>query len=299
MLYLAGFGRSGSSILGNVLGQAADFFHGGEMRNIWDDGFMLNRVCGCGLVFAACPFWQAVAKQITEQEGIDPIRVRDKRNQLGRTRQLPWWLLPGVRHQLEYQAHDLVNWIGSTYRIIQEESGAKVLVDSTMSPVYGHLLTQAPQIDLRVVHLVRDPRAVAYSWSKEVVQEEVEGVPMRRFDPRASATRWLVENFAVRNLLGTRAEMRRYRYEDFTAEPARIVSEIIDFASGGLGSPPAFRGNRVLIEPSHTVWGNQSRFATGDIEIRSDETWRTHLEPNARRWVELITGRAARQYGYL
>jgi hypothetical protein len=298
VLYLAGFGRSGSSILGNVLGQTVDFFHGGEMRNIWDDGFVLNRVCGCGLAFVECPFWQVVATRIIEEEGIDPGRVRNERNRLGRTRQLPFWLIPGLRGRVEHQARELVGWIESTYRVIQEESGATVLVDSTMAPVYGYLLAQAPAIDLRVIHLIRDPRAVAFSWSKEVIQETTEGVPMRRFDPRASATRWVVENRAVAMLLDGRAKIRRYRYEDFAAEPARVVSEIVDFASDGLSNSPAFRDHRVVIEPSHTVWGNHSRFLTGEVEIRSDEAWRTDFEPTARRWVELITGGTARQFGY-
>lgn len=298
VLYLAGFGRSGSSILGNVLGQTHGFFHGGELRNVWDDGFALNRVCGCGETFSRCPFWSKVAHRITVDAGIDPLRVLSERDRLGRTRQLPFWLTPGVRGRFQDEAKDLVRWIETTYLAVRNESGARVLVDSTMSPVYGHLLTQAPSFEVRVVHLIRDPRAVAYSWSKEVLQESREGVPMQRFDARASAARWVVENLAVQRLLSNESMVRRVRYEDFASEPARVVSEIVDFASDGRATPPAFRDNLVKIDASHTVWGNQSRFLTGDVEIRSDEVWRQELEASERRWVELIAGGAARRFGY-
>lgn len=298
VLYLAGFGRSGSSIMGNILGQTKGFFHGGELRNVWDDGFALNRICGCGETFSRCPFWSKVAHRITVDAGLDPLRVLSERDRLGRTRQLPFWLTPGLRRRFEGEAKDLVRWIEMTYRAIRSESGADVLVDSTMSPVYGHLLTQAPNLEVRVVHLVRDPRAVAYSWSKEVLQESSEGVPMQRFDARASAARWVVENLAVQRLLSQQARTRRVRYEDFAAQPAQVVGEIVDFASDGLAAPPPFIDNLVRIDPSHTVWGNQSRFLTGDVEIRSDEVWRNELKAGERRWVELIAGIPARRFGY-
>lgn len=38
VLYIAGWGRSGSRILARTLSQVEGFFHGGELRTIWIDG---------------------------------------------------------------------------------------------------------------------------------------------------------------------------------------------------------------------------------------------------------------------
>src|SRR3712207_200886 len=52
------------------------------------------------------------------------------------------------------------------YRAIQKVSGAAVIVDSSKRSTYAVLLSLLPFADLRVVHLVRDSRAVAYSWGR-------------------------------------------------------------------------------------------------------------------------------------
>src|SRR5918995_1530890 len=48
VLYVAGLGRSGSTILANTLGQVEGFFSGGELNFIWKHALIENRLCGCG-----------------------------------------------------------------------------------------------------------------------------------------------------------------------------------------------------------------------------------------------------------
>lgn len=43
VLYIAGWGRSGSTILDNVLGQVEGFFSGGELSYLWERGLSENR----------------------------------------------------------------------------------------------------------------------------------------------------------------------------------------------------------------------------------------------------------------
>ena len=66
VLYIARFGRSGSTILGNVLGEVEGFFHGGELRSIWEHGLILNKVCGCGVPFRECEMWRPVLDEAFE-----------------------------------------------------------------------------------------------------------------------------------------------------------------------------------------------------------------------------------------
>ena len=57
VLYIAGWGRSGSTVLGNILGQASGFQFIGEAQSVWQRGFIENQKCGCGKSFKACGLW--------------------------------------------------------------------------------------------------------------------------------------------------------------------------------------------------------------------------------------------------
>src|SRR6266498_4080255 len=60
VLYIAGAGRSGSTLLDGVLGQLDGFFAAGELRYLWERGLQESRLCGCGVAVRDCPTWRAV-----------------------------------------------------------------------------------------------------------------------------------------------------------------------------------------------------------------------------------------------
>ena len=69
VLYIAGLGRSGSTILGNTLGQLEGFAHVGELLEIWTILASGRVACGCGVPVAACNIWGDVLN--TAYGGID------------------------------------------------------------------------------------------------------------------------------------------------------------------------------------------------------------------------------------
>lgn len=299
VLYLVGFGRSGSTILGNVLGQTEGWFHGGEIRNLWSDGWIANRLCGCGRHFHDCPVWVAVVHGLTESNpGLDPAEIVEARDASARTRQLPNWLLPPLRSRIVRQAGELRDILADTYARIAAVTGAAVVVDSTMSPAYGMLLQSVPGIQLSVLHLIRDPRAVAYSWQKEILQEAEDGVSMRRYSVGASTAKWVIENLASERLMPTNGGMRHsVTYEDFTRDPESVVARIVErFDPEAM--PPTWSGESLEIKPSHSVWGNPSRFASGLVAIRSDDRWKRELLAKHRRLVDAMTWGTRQRFGY-
>jgi len=46
IIYVGGWVRSGSTIIENILNEIDDFIHVGELRFIWENGFIHNRCCG-------------------------------------------------------------------------------------------------------------------------------------------------------------------------------------------------------------------------------------------------------------
>ena len=47
VLFVGGFGRSGSTLLDNVLGQVDGFASCGEISYLWDRGLEQDRLCSC------------------------------------------------------------------------------------------------------------------------------------------------------------------------------------------------------------------------------------------------------------
>ena len=61
ILYIAGAGRSGSTLLASVLGQSQGVVDVGEVWKVWRVIGEPGRRCGCGSELVDCRFWGAVA----------------------------------------------------------------------------------------------------------------------------------------------------------------------------------------------------------------------------------------------
>ncbi len=130
-------------------------------------------------------------------------------------------------------------------------AGASVLVDSSKHAALAYCLRFAPRIDLRVVHVVRDSRGVAYSWTKRVARPEADGeAEMTRYTPGRSALLWNAHNAAFAMLRRRGVPVRRLRYEDLLADPrgrparsggVRRPSGRLRSTSSATGSPNSAR----------------------------------------------------------
>ena len=63
VLYVGGWGRSGSTLLSHLLGRLPEMVAVGELRYVWQAGVSGNELCGCGQPFDECPFWVAVGEE--------------------------------------------------------------------------------------------------------------------------------------------------------------------------------------------------------------------------------------------
>ena len=76
ILYIAGWGRSGTTFLDNIFGQLDDFFSVGEIRFIWDRNFIEDRSCGCGQLFSSCSVWKSITQNaFGDDSNINPLEL--------------------------------------------------------------------------------------------------------------------------------------------------------------------------------------------------------------------------------
>ena len=301
VLYLGGLGRSGTTLLERVLGEVPGMCSVGELVHLWQRGVLDDETCGCGEPFSRCPFWTEVGERAFG--GWDPAlaaRMEDLRPRIDRTRVIPRLLAPRLlgRHRAELREY-VATWL-TLHRAISAASGGAVVIDSSKHSSLAFCLRTEPGIDLRVVHVVRDSRGVAYSWTKEVVRPEATDgeALMTRYSPSRSSVLWVGHNlfFGLLGRLGVRT--RLLRYEDFVADPSRVLTELAEFA-GVPAAPDVVQGSTVLLSPSHTVAGNPMRFRTGPTQLRRDDAWRTELPRGRRRLVTALTAPLLARYGYL
>ncbi len=301
VVYITGSGRSGSTILCQILGEFDGFFSGGELSDFWDRYLGENRLCACGVEFRSCKVWSRILQQgMPGISSADALRVAELHMRVGRTQHLPLLLFPPLRRLLQQRLTNYMTHLAMLYRAIRAETGCKVIVDSSKFPSYGWILGRVPGIELFVVHLVRDPRAVAYSWTRSRPSGHTgERIETPRFGPASSSLRWLTRNILAEGLW--RSDPEHYvmlRYEDFVADPRAAVNRILDLVGVGSLSGPFVGNQSVRLGENHIVWGNRSRFLRGVADIQPDTEWRTRIRLLPRIVVEAMTWPWMRRYGY-
>ncbi len=296
VVYVTGWGRSGSTLLDVVLGQLPGFFSAGELVYLWSRGIGAGWTCGCGSPVASCAVWGEVLSDAYTSPAQDVARRMELLEQrLIRTRHLPALFSPGLRRRwrpglLEEYADNLASLYGSLARL----TGSRVIVDSSKLPAYAAVLGSIDGIEVYVVHLTRDPRAVAYSWASGTNPGITERIGIGK-----SSLYWGLFNVGA-EALRSRHGLRylQLRYEDLVASPRGTFERILEFAGEESAFTPFTGSHAVSVAPTHTVSGNPSRFRTGSIEIAADTRWLGEMPAVQRSAVTLMTVPLLGRYGY-
>ena len=295
ILYITGSGRSGSTILHNLLCQLPGVVAVGEVRYIWDRGFRRDQMCGCGSSVRSCPFWTAVAESAFGGMDRVPYDRLAELTERWRIKDLPAATLPVLGARKMAAVAELTEALSRLYRAIAEVSQSDVIVDSSKNPASGYAVKTIEEVDFRALHFVRDAPAVAYSWS--MPRKSQPGLSLRQQTPLAAAMQWNVRNLAAELYL--RGNYRRMRYEDFVADPEGNLSRLATWIGHERDRFP-LDGNRAEIsQANHSVFGNEVRLKRGVVEIRRDDRWRSEMAATDRRRVAAVTFPLRVRYGYV
>jgi hypothetical protein len=301
VVYITGSGRSGSTLLCQILGEYDGFFCGGELSDFWDRYLAENRLCACGVDFRSCKVWSRIVKiGMPNVSPSDALEVAKLHMRVGRTQHLPFLRLPPLRSLFQRRLTSYAAHLRMLYRAILAGTGCEVIVDSSKFPSYGWILGQVPGIELYAIHLVRDPRAVAYSWARRRPPTRMgQRIETPRFGPASSSIRWITRNVLAEGLW--RHDPEHYlllRYEDFVTDPGAAVEQILELVGKRPSSGVFVEKRQVQLGDNHIVWGNRTRFLRGLVDIRPDAEWLTHGKLLPRLIVEAMTWPWMRRYRY-
>jgi len=301
VLYFVGTGRSGTTIVNSVLGQVPGCFAAGELRYLWQRGVGEDHRCGCGLPFSRCPTWQAVMGCLRAGGAVadEPAVGRRLLRRL-RILNIPSLLLRRTLRlpAVPPTADDAT--IGRLYRAVAEVTGAALVVDSSKLPTYALLLDEMPDVEVTFVHLVRDPRATAFSWRRHKPSgDRDDGALMQRQPLWKSSLLWSLWNLLTVVLWpDRRARLLRVRYEDFVEAPREVMARICALTGLDPADLPFVADRVVRLGPTHAVAGNPNRHDSGLVELRADDEWRSAMRPSDRLLATLLTAPGLIRFGY-
>jgi hypothetical protein len=303
VIYIAGWGRSGSTLLSYLLGELRGCVPVGEVRYLWRGGLAENELCGCGEPVRICPFWSAVGdRAFGGWDNVDVAEMLQLERDLFARPKVALLLIPSLWPPYRRRLQRYVEQLDRLYRAIQDVSEARFIIDSTKDPPYAFALRRAKSINLTVIHLVRDSRAAAFAWSKDVRRPEVTDSTtyFPKYGVLQATLLWTGGNLVV-HMLRRSTLRQRIRYESLATAPRKAIEALLATVEDGTVSYDLAQFDRreVKLGEGHTIRGNPVRFESGYRPIRLDEEWKRELPPAARVVTTALTWPLLIRYGYL
>jgi len=292
VVYIAGWMRSGTTLLGQVLGAQPGVLNAGEVSGIWA-ATARGGSCSCGEPLTRCPIWGAAIAEVDRELNTSSVheyrRWGDLTARMLRTRNAPRlmrWAADPSTGPAEFE--ELRDATGILLQAALREAGADVLVDSSKLPpgLFFHLSLRDP--DVRIVQILRDPRAVAASdfRTRDAVPGNEQFVPPGSGLAK-SLLRWYGANASV--CLASRVlrlPSAFVRYEDLVRVPADVLKMLTQRLDLPFDSSTV-RGDRILLPSAHAAVGNPSRSGGGSVTLTRDDRWRTELSIGQRAVVNI------------
>ncbi len=309
LIYIASIGRSGSTLLESMLGAHTRIQTMGELH-IWPHEIEQGgvRPCSCGEFVEQCPFWSEMRRRVDPLAQPEPRLhfFREKHNG-GRTLRLPKLgafkrgFSPSgeVKRQIDTYGRNNAEIFTTFVALMKEQLGETPdwIVDASKDPYRLAWLHHSGLFNLKVIHLVKDPRAFIYSVTKHLSDADAGfNLHKRLYYTGRQSGAWITQNALFSHLAASFFDAGTYQlvnYETLATDPEGTFRAVCDF----LGTPYEADAVHNFREGSvHTIAGNPMRYENRGISL--DEKWKTRLPASSRTLASLLTASTKARYGY-
>ena len=302
IIYIIGYGHSGSTLLDVLLGTSKSIQGCGELSGVIRHG--VQSICSCGASVKDCRRWGPVIQNFLDKEGAGAMDNLQRYEKQFITR-VPLWLHKKHICNTQAQEKELYHYhllLRAFYESLSTSWQADWIVDSSKNPIRAWHVSQALDDHMVFVHLVRDVRAVVWSLvrrGRELKQmsEGKTGAPSRGWIRGLLA--WLYfNNICEKVLKECGSKSMRLRYEDImnhTIPTFDSIAEFIDVADLKEVAESAFSGHSFPVE--HRPSGNRLRL-NDSLKVRNDDEWKKILNPCLSRNIYYLAYSKMKKYGY-
>ncbi len=317
--YILSASHSGSTLLAMLLNAHPEICTVGELK-VTALGDVGRYRCSCRRLIGECPFWDRVSTEMAAR-GLD-FSVANPGTDF-RTGASPYvlkLLQPLYRGGVLEQVRGVLlrmspRWRAQLPRIqmmnsalmsaVLAQTKKEMIVDSSKIGLRLKLLLENPRLDIKIIRLIRDGRAVSLSYMDPAAFADSRNEALRgggsggdrrseRLPMDLAAREWRRSNEEAEALLSRvdRAKWVAIRYEELCQDPQKTLKEIFSFLE--VGPEDRWRGFRTV---EHHIIGNGMRLdASNEIEL--DERWKRVLTVDDLEAFEQEAGRTNRLLGY-
>jgi len=302
ILYIAGYGRSGSTLLERILSSHEKLFGTGEL---WRLHGMLDRcdwTCSCGKKVDKCEFWGEIFANLASLD----ITSGEWQKTQEKKESLIHFLnhVPGsssIGNGMSY-GELTKSLFEEIFRQVPES--VSYLIDSSKTSRKSFFrpitLSRYGEMDVRVIHLIRDGRGCMWSNLKGSNRKIERGEdPNLPFAGLRTAISWPLTNSVAdlfKRLEGSRNYLR-LTYENFVNRPGESLELIGKFVEVDFTRQIDMLEKEKPIPPTHQLAGNRLR-KKESIVLREDKEWKDKLTTWHNFLFWLLDWPWALKYGY-
>lgn len=293
LLYLVSLEYSGSTLVALLLGSHKDIATVGELSGPNPNIKKEEHPCSCGSTTLECPFWRRIEERLAKKGINYSVFGQDKYWLCSNNRYIRYALTRPVKSKLiDGLQAAILKRLGRVkaflkirtllIREIIEHYSASVFLDTDKETSQLQILRRHPDLDIKVLHLVRDGRGQFASQLRRGRDAVASAQRLAKYD---------ISAMALKDIM-TPDRYMLLKYEDICSDPKTYLGRIAEFA--GLdpqGFPEGFRG-----EDLHVFGNPMIRNFTRDII--PDERWREELDKKDLALFEQIAGKRNELFDY-
>ena len=318
LVYLAAASHSGSTMTAMLLGAHPDLCSVGELKAI-NLGDKNRYLCSCKKLVGECEFWEGVAEKMAAK-GHD-FCISDAKTDI-RTGATPYMLKllgPLVRSPLMEFIRDSLLTLSPVWRkqlpflqkrnadyarSIAEQANVDTVVDSSKIGIRLKYLLKNPELDIKVIWIVRDGRGVSQAYKNPSEFADAKnpkyrggGAGMTEEEGRSievGAHEWVRCNQETEAVLATmpKENWMQVHYEDICNNTEKTLDTLFDF----IGVDPSKKRLDFKTVEHHVV-GNGMRLDDSE-DIKLDDRWKEQLSDDELAKYFQVTSDYHQKMGY-
>ncbi len=319
LIYILAASHSGSTLLAMLLGTHPEIATVGELK-FTSLGNVEQYLCSCQKEIKKCPFWSDVVQEMVKRGYPFDFSNPGTDFHSEMSGYVRWVLRPLHRGKVLEWVRDSALALSPAWRTrfprFQESNsaliesicnltGKKVIVDSSKIGLRLKFLLRNPALDVRVIRLIRDGRAVAMTYTDPARFADASDPDLRgggmggereseRLTMAKAAREWRRSNEEAEAVLKNLDPSRwiEVRYETLCDQTELTLKKLFKFIEV---SPECELAS--FRSANHHIIGNGMRLDSTD-EIKLDDRWREVLSTGEIEVFDSIAGKLNRRLGY-